>query len=59
MTMKPSETSTLVENFDPAIVALDAASTRVVIHPIHPRFKQLAGEFLDDKLPNGSKRNPA
>ena len=50
--LKPPITTNSVRKFDPAVVAGDAKSTRIVIHP---RFPQLVQDFLAHKRQHGSR----
>jgi len=54
--VKPPIATNSVKNFPPSVIATDAASTRIVIHP---RFPDLVSAFLQHKRLKGSEYEKA
>ncbi|KAK3660404.1 hypothetical protein LTR56_000780 [Elasticomyces elasticus] len=50
--VEPPITKNSVKQFDPSVIAQNAANTRIVVHP---RFKQLVDNFIKHKLYHGSQ----
>jgi hypothetical protein len=56
LSIKPPTTTNLIKNFDPSVIASDALSTHIIIHP---HFPQLLTNFLSYKRTHGSKYEKA